>query len=155
LKNIDKVTEHLQTLLKKEPDSPTYNNDLGYIWADHDRNLDEAEKMIRKALEEDRKQQKKKDPDLKDADIKDNGAYLDSLGWVLFKKKKFKEAKEQLLKAVEDKEGQHTEIYDHLAEAHLARARSQAWRRGRGRQSRAIAREQQQDRDREKIKANQ
>src|SRR5262249_35704032 len=66
LKDIDKVTEQLQTLLKKDPDNPTYNNDLGYIWADHDRNLDEAEKMIRKAIEEDHKLQKKKDPDLKD-----------------------------------------------------------------------------------------
>lgn len=120
LKNIDKVGEHLQTLLKKDPNNPTYNNDLGYIWADHDRNLDEAETMIRKALEEDRKLQKKLDPDLKDEDLKDNGAYLDSLGWVLFKKKKFKEAKEELLKAVKEKDGQHTEIYDHLAEVHLA-----------------------------------
>jgi len=120
MKNIDKVTEQLQTLLKKDPANPTYNNDLGYIWADHDRNLDEAEKMIRKAIEEDRKQQKKKDPDLKDSDLKDNGAYLDSLGWVLFKKKKFKEAKEELEKAILDKEGQHTEIYDHLADACMA-----------------------------------
>jgi len=120
LKNIDKVSEQLQALLKQDPDNPTYNNDLGYIWADHDLKLDEAEKLIRKALEQDRKQQKKKNPDLKDDEIKDNGAYLDSLGWVLFKQKKYKEAKEQLLAAVKDKEGQHTEIYDHLGDVHMA-----------------------------------
>jgi tetratricopeptide (TPR) repeat protein len=69
LGDIDKATTQLQTLLKKEPDSATYNNDLGYIWADHDRNLDEAEAMIKTALDM----------------VPKNGAYLDSMGWVLFK----------------------------------------------------------------------
>ena len=54
LRLIDKAAEHLQALLAVKPNDPTYNNDLGYIWADHDMNLDQAEKMIRKALEEDR-----------------------------------------------------------------------------------------------------
>ena len=49
----------------------------------------------------------------------DNGAYLDSLAWVLYKKKQYKEAKEILLKAVEDKESQHIEIYDHLGDVYL------------------------------------
>jgi tetratricopeptide (TPR) repeat protein len=121
LNQIDKAAAHLKTLLAKNPDNPTYNNDLGYIWADHDLNLDEAEKMIRKALDEDRKQRRKENPDLKAEDDKDNAAYLDSLGWVLFKQKKFNEAKPFLLKAVEDKdEGQHLEIFDHLGDVHMA-----------------------------------
>jgi len=121
LNQIDKAASHLKTLLAKNPDNPTYNNDLGYIWADHDLNLDEAEKMIRKALDEDRKQRRKENPDLKADDDKDNAAYLDSLGWVLFKQKKFNEAKPFLLKAVEDKdEGQHLEIFDHLGDVHMA-----------------------------------
>lgn len=119
LNQIDKASEHLQGLLKAKPNDPTYNNDLGYIWADHDRNLEEAEKLIRKALEEDRKQ-RKADPDFKPEDDKDNAAYLDSLGWVLFKQKKYDEAKKALLQAVQDKEGQHIEIYDHLADVHMA-----------------------------------
>ena len=49
---------------------------------------------------------------------KDNGAYLDSLGWVLFRQQRFKEAKEALLKAVEDKSAQHIEIYDHLGDTY-------------------------------------
>ena len=48
------LPEELQTLLKKKPNNPTYNNDLGYIWADHDMNLEESEKLIRKAIEEER-----------------------------------------------------------------------------------------------------
>jgi tetratricopeptide (TPR) repeat protein len=119
LKKIDKAAEQLQVLLKKKPDDPTYNNDLGYIWADHDMNLAEAEKLIRKAIDEDRKQ-RKAIPELP-ADLdKDNAAYLDSLGWVLFKQKKYEEAKKYLLQAVEDPEGQHIEIMDHLGDVHQA-----------------------------------
>jgi tetratricopeptide (TPR) repeat protein len=120
LNQIDKAAAHLKVLLDKDPDDPGVNNDLGYIWADHDMNLDEAEKMIRKALDEDRKRRKKENPDLKPEDDHDNAAYLDSLGWVLFKKKKFQEAKAPLLQAVKDKEGKHVEIYDHLGDVHMA-----------------------------------
>ena len=133
LKQIDKASEHLQALLAKHPDDPGFNNDLGYIWADHDIKLPEAEKLIRKALELDRKR-RKADPTLKpELDI-DNGAYLDSLGWVLFKQKKLKEAKDALLKAVEDKKSQHIEIYDHLGDVHMAlgerAAAIAAWKKG-------------------------
>jgi tetratricopeptide (TPR) repeat protein len=117
---VDKAAEQLKALLADEPDNPTYNNDLGYIWADHDKNLDESEKMIRKAIEEDRKQRRKENPDLKPEEDKDNAAYLDSLGWVLFKQKKYKEAKPYLLEAVKQEEGKHIEIYDHLGEVHMA-----------------------------------
>lgn len=117
MNEIDKAAEQLQILLKKHPNNPTYNNDLGYIWADHDLKLDESEKLIRKALEEDRKQRKEKK--VAPEDDKDNAAYLDSLGWVLYKKKNYAEAKKHLLKAVEDKEGQHIEILDHLADVHM------------------------------------
>ena len=55
---VDKAAEQLKALLAAKPDDPTYNNDLGYIWADHNLNLDEAERLIRKALEEDRKRRK-------------------------------------------------------------------------------------------------
>ena len=51
LNQIDKAAGELQALLKDNPENATYNNDLGYIWADHDINLDESEKLIRKALE--------------------------------------------------------------------------------------------------------
>jgi tetratricopeptide (TPR) repeat protein len=116
MKDIDKAAEQLKTLLNKDPDNPTYNNDLGFIWADHDKNLEESEKMIRKAIESERKQMEKKFPDMKPEEIKDNASFLDSLGWVLFKQKKFKEGKTYLLRAIEDENGQNIEIYDHLAD---------------------------------------
>jgi tetratricopeptide (TPR) repeat protein len=133
LNQINKSAEQLQALLKEHPDNPTYNNDLGYIWADHDMNLDEAEKLVRKALEEDRKQ-RKSDPEFDPKDDKDNAAYLDSLGWVLYKQKKYKQAKKYLQQAVKDKEGQHIEIFDHLGDVHMALKEKEeavsAWKRG-------------------------
>jgi tetratricopeptide (TPR) repeat protein len=95
-----------------------FANDLGYIWADNDMKLDEAEKLIRKALDLDR-EDRKKDPDFDPKTDRDRGAYLDSLGWVLFKQKKTKEAKEWLIKALEDKTAQHIEIFDHLGDVHM------------------------------------
>src|SRR5262249_18848570 len=80
LNRIDKAGELLQALLAKDPDDPTYNNDLGYIWANSGMNLDQAEKLIRKALAEDRKKWLKDNPDLKPDDYPANPAYLDSMG---------------------------------------------------------------------------
>jgi tetratricopeptide (TPR) repeat protein len=122
MKKIDKAAEHLQTLLKKKPDDPTYNNDLGYIWADHDMNLDEAERLIRKAIDEERKLREKAKTEgrLLPEEDKDNAAYLDSLGWVLYKKKQYEEAQKYLKRAVDDPDGQHIEILDHLGDVYIA-----------------------------------
>jgi len=131
---VDKAVEVLKDLLKEDPDNPSYNNDLGYVWADHDQNLAESEKMIRKAIDEDRKKQAKDNPELKPDQIKANGSYLDSLGWVLFKQKKYKEALPPLEDAVKADDGQSIEIFDHLAEVHMAlgekAAAVAAWEKG-------------------------
>jgi pentatricopeptide repeat protein len=120
LNQIDKADDQLKKLLDEYPDNPTFNNDLGYIWADHDMYLEESEKLVRKALEQERKQTIKNQPDVKPEDLKENAAYLDSLGWVLFKQKKYKEAKEYLEKATQGgPEGQHIEIFDHLGDTLL------------------------------------
>jgi tetratricopeptide (TPR) repeat protein len=120
-KDIDKAAKQLQTLIKRNPDKATYKNDLGFIWCDHDMNLEESEKLIREALELDKKEQEKLKADGKIDEIKENAAYLDSLGWVLFKQKKYKEALEPLKKASKDEEeGGHLEIWDHLADCYMA-----------------------------------
>ena len=53
---------------------------------------------------------------------------------MLYKKKKFQEAKPILLKAIEDKDAQHIEIYDHLGDVHLALGEKMeavsAWKKG-------------------------
>jgi tetratricopeptide (TPR) repeat protein len=116
LNQVDKAAADLKSLLEKDPDNPGYNNDLGYIWADHDMNLAESEKLIRKAIDEDKKQRQKANPEKEPEVVKDNPSYLDSLGWVLFKQKKYKEARQPLEEAVKQPDAQSIEIYDHLAE---------------------------------------
>jgi tetratricopeptide (TPR) repeat protein len=118
--DVDKAAEQLKALLARKPNDPTYNNDLGFIWADHGKNLEEAEKLIRRAIAEERKLRKKMNPGLTPRQDKDNPSYLDSLGWVLFKQGKAKEAKPHLLEAANDPEGHNLEILDHLGDVHLA-----------------------------------
>jgi len=119
LNQLDRAVEQLQILLKEKPNDPAYNNDLGYLWADHDRNLDEAEKLIRKALKEARKQ-RKASAAAPPVDKQAVGDYLDSLGWVLFKQARYAEAKRYLLRAIKDTEKPEVEILDHLGDVHLA-----------------------------------
>jgi tetratricopeptide (TPR) repeat protein len=125
LHEVDKAAKHLRRLLKAQPDNPEYNNDLGYLWATHDQNLEEAETLIRKAIDLDRKQ-RQDDPEYDAATDKDNADYLDSLGWVLFKQKKYVEAEQYLREAVKDKDGQNIEIFDHLGDVLLARNKKKA-----------------------------
>src|SRR5205823_14146647 len=87
--------------------------------ADRNKKLDEAERMIRKALDLDRQQRNSKDALSLDAD-RDNAAYVDSLGWVLFRRGRFKEAVAELEKAVKLPDGAHDPtVWDHLGDAYI------------------------------------
>jgi tetratricopeptide (TPR) repeat protein len=120
-KDIDKAAKQLETLIKRNPDSATYKNDLGFIWCDNDLKLEESEKLIKEALDLDKKEQEKALKEKKIDEVKENAAYLDSLGWVYFKQKKYKEALEPLKKAsIDEDEGAHLEIWDHLADCYMA-----------------------------------
>ncbi|MBY0513421.1 MAG: tetratricopeptide repeat protein [Gemmataceae bacterium] len=120
-KDIDKAAKELQTLIKRNPDNPTYKNDLGFIWADNDLNLEECEQLLRDALALDAKRQKKAVEEGLLDEVRENAAYLDSLGWVLYKQKKYKEALTYLQRATADEDdGNHLEIWDHLADCYLA-----------------------------------
>lgn len=92
----------LEIIYRSEPDDPLINNDLGYLYADQGKNLEKAESMIRKALEE----------------KPDNGSYLDSLGWCLFKRGKLKDALEPLEKAYKSEQNDLT-ISDHLGDVYF------------------------------------
>jgi tetratricopeptide (TPR) repeat protein len=134
-KDIKKAAEQLQGLIKRHPDNPTYKNDLGFVWCDHDMNLDEAEKLIREALDLDKERQEKAKKEGKIDEVKETAAYLDSMGWVLFKQKKYKEALPYLKKAAADEdEGTHLEIWDHLGDCYMAMGQKKeaidAWQKG-------------------------
>jgi tetratricopeptide (TPR) repeat protein len=123
-KKVDKAADILKGLMKDDPENPTYPNDLGFIWCDNDMNLDESEKLINKALELDAKLRKKLLEEKKideETAKKRTASYVDSLGWVLFKKKKYEEAKKALVEASQDEEeAEHIEIWDHLADCQMA-----------------------------------
>jgi len=90
----------LEVIFAENPEDISVNNDLGYLYADQGKKLEQAEKMIRKAL--------KAEPD--------NAAYLDSMGWVLFKIGKFDEALEFLTKASDGRDGEDPTILEHLGD---------------------------------------
>ncbi len=78
-------------------------NYLGYMWADHNMHLDEAEETIRRALEID----------------PNNGSYLDSLGWVEFRKGKFDQALADLLRAAKNIDREDPIVFEHIGDTYL------------------------------------
>jgi tetratricopeptide (TPR) repeat protein len=147
-KQLAKSEEQLQLILKEDPDNAAANNDLGYLWADQNRRLDEAEQMIRKAIDVDRRQRQGIAPPAAPGepappppitpvgatgpvDVEDNAAYVDSLGWVLYRKGKIAEARQELERAAHLPDGEDPVIWDHLGDVYQqlqmpAEARS-AW----------------------------
>jgi tetratricopeptide (TPR) repeat protein len=129
-----KAEEQLGQCLVIDPNSASVNNDLGYLWADQNKNLAEAEAMIRKAIDLDRQQRKTRLPFGVDAEeSQDNAAYMDSLGWVLFRRGKFEEARRELETATTLPGSEDPVIWDHLGDTYdrLGRAAQarQAWQR--------------------------
>lgn len=74
----------LEPLLEKHPDDPTLLNFVGYTYADLNRNLDQAEAYIRKAL----------------AKKPDDGYIIDSLAWVYFRKGEYEKALSEIKRAL-------------------------------------------------------
>lgn len=116
---LEESEEQLQLILRSDPNDAGANNDLGYIWADRNKNLVEAEQMIRKALELDRQQRSSGTSIDLDSD-KDNAAYVDSLGWVLFRRGKLEEALKELEKASSLPRGEDDPVvWDHLGDVYF------------------------------------
>ncbi|HUT51274.1 MAG TPA: tetratricopeptide repeat protein [Alphaproteobacteria bacterium] len=87
--------------LEFEPNQPFVLNYLGYSWVEQGKNLDRARQMIEKAVS-----------------LRRNDGYItDSLGWVLYKIAKFKEAVPHLERAVALRPQDPT-INDHLGDAY-------------------------------------
>jgi tetratricopeptide (TPR) repeat protein len=125
--------EQLQKVLEADPNDATANNDLGYQWADQNKNLEEAEQLIRKALDLDRRQRNSGGSLATDAD-QDAAAYVDSLGWVLFRRGKFDEARKEMERAAALPGGlDDPTVWDHLGDVYyrlkeIDKART-AWRK--------------------------
>jgi tetratricopeptide (TPR) repeat protein len=109
----DKSEEQLRLVLESEPYAALANNNLGYQMADRNVNLDEAETLIRRAIDADRSVRKAA------GETEANAAYLDSLGWVLFRKGKLTDAREWLEKAAALHDGaDDPAVWDHLGDVY-------------------------------------
>jgi tetratricopeptide (TPR) repeat protein len=95
----DAAEAEFRAALQVQPDSAPTLNYLGYMNADRGVKVDEAVKLIQRAVEID----------------PENGAYLDSLGWALYRLGRYPEAEESLRKAVA-KQGNNAVILDHMGD---------------------------------------
>ena len=75
-------------------------NYLAYMWAEHNMHLDEAEQMIRLALQTN----------------PDNGAYIDTLGWLEFREGKFDQALIDLLRAEQKLTRDDPVVLEHIGD---------------------------------------
>ena len=91
----------MQKILAFDPDNSSALNFIGYSYADQGVRLDEAEALIKRALE-----QKPND-----------GFILDSLGWVYYKKGEYQKALEAMLLSVEQISDDPT-ILEHLGDVY-------------------------------------
>lgn len=95
-------------LFKKSIESDPANaaracNYLGYMWAERGENLVEAEQLIRRAL----------------VVAPENGAYLDSLGWALFRQGRYADALNELLSAVTQLHAEPDPVvFEHLGDTY-------------------------------------
>src|SRR5881398_432441 len=99
----EKAADLLRKSIALDPASAAeaYNY-LGYMWADHNMQLEEAEQMIRRALE--------MEPN--------NASYLDSLGWVEFRKGKFDQALADLLRAAKNMDREDPVVLEHIGDTY-------------------------------------
>jgi tetratricopeptide (TPR) repeat protein len=98
-----KAAELLKRAIALDPlNSAEACNYLGYMWADRNENLAEAERLILQAIH--------LDPS--------NGAYMDSLGWVWLRQGKFSKALTELMRAAEAMKKPDPVVFEHIGDAH-------------------------------------
>ena len=114
----NKAADLLRKSIALDPEnSAEASNYLGYMWADHNMNLEEAETMIRRALQSE----------------PNNASYLDSLGWVEFRKGQFDRALDDLLRAAKTAEREDPVVFEHIGDTYLKLNRTrealEAWQK--------------------------
>lgn len=112
LGRIDEAEAELWTALQAAPDNPTLLNQLGYMWVDTGRRVDQGAEMLARAH----------------AAEPENGNIQDSLGWAQYKQGNYEAAVATLEEAVA-KQPANAEIVDHLGDAYwqVGRRREAGW----------------------------
>jgi len=114
--DVDGALARMRAVLEVAPDHAPALNFLGYLLAQSGKDLDEAERRVLRALQ------------LRP----ETGAFLDSLGWVYFRRGEYLRAVEALERAVSLSPDEPV-ILEHLGDAYQRASRSEeaagAWRR--------------------------
>jgi tetratricopeptide (TPR) repeat protein len=105
---VDKCLAKMRAVLAVDPENAAALNFIGYTLADAGRDYDEAERLLVRALE------------LRP----ETGAFLDSLGWVYFRRGDYRRAVD-LLERAQALEPDEPVILEHLGDAYRALARDQ------------------------------
>ena len=101
--DLDATIDVMQQVIELDPTHSSAHNYLGYLYAEMDKNLEEAEHLIKTALS------------LKPGD----GYYLDSLGWVYYKQGRYEKALEVLSEALRRVPTEGV-VIEHLGDVYLA-----------------------------------
>ncbi|MGL6073076.1 MAG: tetratricopeptide repeat protein [Fimbriiglobus sp.] len=114
-RNFARADAIFENLLDADPDDVLVLNNFAYNLADQGRRLEEAEDMLRRAVEEDEYEQRRAGK----AETA-RGTYLDSLGWVLFRRGKLQEAKTVFEKARQASDSANDAVvWDHAGDVHF------------------------------------
>ena len=105
---LQEAEEEFRRVIALEPDHDLALNYLGFMLADRNDRLDESEEMIQRALEEDPY----------------SGSYLDSLGWVQFRKGELSLAESNLLRAQQCMP-ENGVVLDHLGDLYRAKGNTE------------------------------
>jgi tetratricopeptide (TPR) repeat protein len=101
----DKAAELFKRAIQLDPaDAAQAYNYLGFMWAEQGTHLDEAEAYIKRAL----------------AAEPGNGAYLDSLGWLDYRKRNYEQALAELLSAVAALKEEDSVVFEHIGDTYAA-----------------------------------
>lgn len=100
--NEEQAQEAAERALALDPDSIGLNNDVAYGWINRGVRLDEAERMIRVALARETR----------------SAAFLDTYGWLLYKRGRFAEAAVWISRAVANMAAPDAVLHDHLGDVY-------------------------------------
>jgi Tfp pilus assembly protein PilF len=99
----------LERALVIRPDNVGLNNDIAYGWIDRGVQLDRAESMIRLAVSRQPRQM----------------AYLDTFGWLLYKKQDFAAARKWIDRASRAGQREDPVVHDHLGDTYWRLGKSE------------------------------
>ncbi|HEX8076471.1 MAG TPA: tetratricopeptide repeat protein, partial [Chthoniobacterales bacterium] len=99
----DKAADLFRKSISLDPaNSAEACNYVAFMWAEHNLHLDEAEEMVGRALQ--------LDPN--------NGAFLDTLGWIHYRKGKFEDALNELLRSAQNLNKPDPVVFEHIGDAY-------------------------------------